>query len=220
MLIFLCAGDTSIHLQNRWNEKFDVWIYYYGDNISNYETYKLNSTYITQGKGLKFENIVQSFHEYDFWKKYDYIWFPDDDIKLDVKDVSIFYELSKLLNSDISQPSLYNMNISHYKLINKPKMVGEWTDFIEIQMPLFKTTIFENTILSFLTDNVWNRSGFGFDYWWSDQWVLKFNYRKLLVHQVQAVHTRPVSVNYSKYNLKPSEDFEKIKNLSMNGILS
>lgn len=216
MLIFICVGDTSIHLHNRWSDKFDVWVYYYGDNETNFEIYKANSTYITRGKGMKFENIVSAFNQYDFWKKYDYLWFPDDDIRLDVKDAFIFYELSKLLNSDISQPSLYNMNVSHYKLIHKANMVGEWIDFIEIQMPLFKTTIFETIILPFLTANVWNRSGFGIDYWWSDQWVSKLNFKKLLVHQVQAIHTRPISVNYGKYNLNPGEDFDKMKTLIMN----
>ena len=213
MLIFISVGDTSIHINNNWNEKFDLWVHYFGDNDSIYETYKLNSTYITRGKGLKFENIVTSFNQYDFWKKYDYIWFPDDDIKIDINDTFLFYELSKLSNSDISQPSLYNMNVSHYKLINKPNMISEWVDFIEIQMPLFKTKIFDNTILPFLTANVWNRSGFGFDFWWSDQWVSSLKFKKLLVHQIQAIHTRPLSLNYNKYNIKPYEDFDKMKNI-------
>jgi hypothetical protein len=216
MIIFLCAGDHSLHIDNGWSEEFDLWIHYYGEDETIYEKYKESCKFITRGKGSKYENITNLLNQHELWKIYDYIWFPDDDIKINSKDLKRFYEYSVYYDVDISQPSLYDINVSHKSLVNKENWNCEWVDFIEIQMPLFKVSIFDKIIFPFLNENKWNKSGFGFDFWWSDKWIEKYNFKKLLVHEIYAIHTNPVGLSYNKQGFNPTNDFNNLKNIVIN----
>ena len=103
-LIMCCAGDDSLHLDWFSDEKnYDLYIIYYGDNTEISKKYQTNSDFFIQKKGEKLHLIHDILIEnINFLESYEYIWIPDCDIKIDVKSINRFFEISKKYSLELS----------------------------------------------------------------------------------------------------------------------
>lgn len=209
-LVVLCAGDNSLHSINSWDKPslrhFDLCIVYFGSNSCMKSIYKSHSDFFFEVIGPKWKNIYSVLSKIPFWKSYSYIWFPDDDLELDVSLVNDMFDLASIHSISLCQPALVNENVSHSKLITDKHFIGDLKpiDFIEIQMPCFETTVFSDIVLPILRDNQDNFSGWGFDFYWSSCIQNKF-----LLNRIVARHTKPVQVNsgfYLEFGINPVDE--------------
>lgn len=213
-LVILCAGNESLHMKNKWSQKgkeFDLSILYYGKDPKVLEEYNKGCQYICEVEGPKWKNIHQILKNNDFWKTYKYIWFPDDDLEVDVDDVNRMFRIVNERNIALSQPSLLNENVSHEGLLHRSNITEDVfeTDFIEIQMPCVRVEEVKEIVFKTLEENEDNISGWGFDHYWA-----KMIREKYIVNSVIVRHTKPVSINsgfYKKYGVNPFEEMKRFK---------
>lgn len=213
-LVILCAGNESLHIKNNWTKnvrEFDLCVLYYGKNEKMCEEYKKGCKYFCEVEGAKWKNIHQILKNNDFWKKYEFIWFPDDDLEVDVEQVNKMFKIVLEKNIGLSQPSLMNENVSHMGLLHRSEMGDVFkAEFVEIQMPCIRKKEVETIVLPMLDENEDNISGWGFDHYWA-----KMIDEKYIVNRVIVRHTKPVSINsgfYEKFGINPFEEMRRFKN--------
>ena len=142
-LVFTSAGDkTDFH--NLWigdNQKYDVMVVYYGKDDTKYNSYAKKADYILKRKGSKFQNFHHIYTNYpEIIDKYDRFFILDDDIIFNVEDINKMFELSKKYNFKICGPTFKNTpecKISHQVTKTKNKNQFRYTNFIEVNVPLF-----------------------------------------------------------------------------------
>lgn len=211
-LIFLCVGDSSLHVANDWHNKnrlFDLFLFYYGNDEIVEQKYRSHvpSSHFHKQKGTKFQNIRVFYKEYGkLLKNYEYIFMPDDDLILSRYDVENFILFCHKKNYYMAQPSLFKGNALHTKLIiiNDGSDTRK-TDFIEIQMPLMKIELFKK-FMGFCLYTYWNQCGWGYDNIWSESSFC--DQPKYVVNSISAIHTRPMAINmgfYKEFNIDPDK---------------
>lgn len=212
-LIVLCAGDESLHEKNMWHEgkrSFDLAIVYYGSDAVTKQKYESYSDYFFEVSGPKWQNIVTVLQNNAFWKNYEYMWLPDDDLEVSLHDVQVMFNIVAKEQCELSQPSLHPQNVSYKFLVHDPNVIMKSVPvrFVELQMPCFKVSTFDNIVFPFLVDNMWSISGWGFDYYWSTRIQ-----RKYLLNSIIVRHTKPVSISsgfYKKFNANPVDEMKKL----------
>ena len=114
-------------------------VIYYGNNPQIESGYRNKANFIKR-KGPKWQLIRYVFTQFDFnWKNYQYIWLPDDDLKISRDDVEEFLLASQKLKLKLSQPSLTAPGLpieEQLKIINdwnlmkqKSKQYVGWMDY-------------------------------------------------------------------------------------------
>lgn len=209
-LVILCAGDTSLHEANLWHRRdlrdFDLCIVYFGANGQVEARYKTQADFFVNTQGPKWRNVWNLVTKFDFWKLYDFVWLPDDDLEIPIDKVNQMFHIVYRDNIALSQPSLYPENATYAVLVHDPRDVRETkpVPFVEIQMPCIRADIFVQTVVPMLTEHHWNLSGWGFDVYWSAH-----TGDKRLINAVVARHTKPVQTNggfYKAYGINPNND--------------
>lgn len=219
-LIIIPAGDNSLHIEADpygWffnNRNYDLYVNYYGENDNIAEEYKAKSDYFSRHKGPKW-SIIRAvlFQTGNFWEKYDYIWFPDDDLRLPNGAISIneLFNIAANFKLNLSQPALIDENVSHKNLIYNPNSLLRFTNFVEIMCPLFSITAFK-TIISTLK-NIEIKSGWGLDYIWPQL----LNYKSIaVIDAIPIHHTRVASFTnkvpnsfYIKFKINPIAEMNR-----------
>ena len=214
-LVIIPVGNNSYHIKNNWHLKndrnFDLCLNYFEDDSNKALLYEKDADYFFRLKGTKWQICISLLETNDFWKNYKYIWFPDDDLVFHLNDVNDMFTLVDSKSYLLAQPSLYNVNVSHIFLTNRGNKSTK-IHFIEIQMPCFEINIFKKYIYNFLIDNKWNKSGWGFDLWWSN--MKQVPVEKYLLHEFKVLHTKRMDINsgfYKKFNINPFQDNDIIK---------
>ena len=121
----------------------------------------------------KWENILWFLGNYNIWKKYEFLWFPDDNINISEKDIMTYLNIVNENKIKISQPSIYksgkNKSHVHKVLLHNPKKSFRKSHFIENKLVCFKRSYVEDKLLPFLKQNEnYLQSGWGLDIWWSE----------------------------------------------------
>ena len=121
----------------------------------------------------KWENILWFLSNYNIWKNYEYLWFPDDDITITEEEIMTYLNIVEENDMKISQPSIYksakNKSYIHKVLLHNPKESFRKSHFIENKLVCFKRTCVEDEILPFLKQNEdFLHTGWGLDIWWSN----------------------------------------------------
>lgn len=149
-LVFTSAGDKT-QFDNLWcgeNQEYDVMIVYYGDNEDNYQKYYEKVNYILKRKGSKFQNFHYIYQNYkEILAKYDRFFILDDDIVFNVDDINQMFALSRKYNFEICGPTFKKVpecKISHTITITENKNQFRYTNFIEVNVPLFNRTALDN----------------------------------------------------------------------------
>ena len=132
-----------------------------------------NNKFLTNVKS-KWENILWFLSKYNIWRKYEYLWFPDNNIKITEEEIMTYLNIVDENEMKISQPSIYrsprNKNFVHKVLLNNFKQSERLrkTHFVENKLVCFKRTFVETELLPFLKENEDHlNTGWGIDIWWS-----------------------------------------------------
>ena len=130
-----------------------------------------NNKYTTTRKS-KWENILWFLSNYSIWKKYEYLWFPDDNIRITEEEIMTYLNIVDENEMKISQPSIYksvkNKSHVHKVLLHNSRQSFRKSHFIENKLVCFKRTYVEDELVPFLKQNEdWLQSGWGLDIWWS-----------------------------------------------------
>ena len=197
-LVISTVGDKSLH--KTWLSKdknFDLILLYYGDNPDVSLSYTQDTKLVFQGKGFKWHLIkALLLGKPELIQNYDYIWFPDDDVKIDPTDVNKLFDLVYEYNLLLAQPSMIGYT-SHQITIPQPNSLLRYTNFVEVLAPLMSTKIINKVIDTFDA----NYSSWGLDHLWP--YLLNYPEDKIaIVDSIVMEHTKPVG-NPDLYNKIP-----------------
>jgi hypothetical protein len=146
-LVFTSAGDNT-NFEKLWisNEKnYDIFVVYYGDNDKTFSEYESKVQFITKRKGSKFQNFYFLFlNYYELISSYDYFFILDDDIIISASDIQEMFSIAERYNLSICGPSfLPESKISFLETVHKKDIFLEYTNFVEVNVPLFsKSALF------------------------------------------------------------------------------
>jgi hypothetical protein len=205
--VFSSVGDNT-SFDSLWindNMEYDVYIIYYGDNEDNFNKYKSKVKFIEKRKGSKFQNFKYFYDNYnDIINKYDRFFILDDDIILNVEDINNMFKISKQYNLDICGPSfLPESKISWKITTHKPNVILTYTNFVEVNVPLFSKTALDK----FMNVLDYSLIGWGIDflYIWVNGRDKKNAYA--IIHSIHCINPRDNKKN-SKRELNLIKDSE------------
>lgn len=142
-LVFTSAGDKT-QFDNLWcgeNQEYDIMVVYYGNQEEIYQKYFKKVNYILKRKGSKFQNFNYIYQNYkELLAKYERFFILDDDIVFDVDNINKMFSLSRKYNFEICGPTFKNVpkcKISHKITMSEEKNQFRYTNFIEVNVPLF-----------------------------------------------------------------------------------
>lgn len=187
VLAVIRCGDKSLH--PNWvnqNSNFDVVLSYFGDSIK----YNLSHIkHVHYFKGSKWEGLYNFFEKNtSLWKKYDYIWLPDDDLDTNTTTLNQYFLLNHKYKFSLSQPALTtNSYYSHPMLLQVSNFIYRNTNFVEVMAPCFSKDAFEKCWETFAE----NKSGWGLDSLWPK--ILQGE-NIGVIDQYPIHHTRPVGI--------------------------
>lgn len=179
-LLFTSAGERAI-INKYWvdsNRIYDIFLCYYGDNKDN--DLKQHTDYYAERKGSKFQNF------YHFWMNsnnlndsttiiknnpnksdfditnYDYYFIVDDDIIISTDNINKLFKIIDLFSLYIIQPSFIpkKSQISHLITVSQPNLFMRFTNFIEVNTPVFSKFAIEKCMKIYDPILV----GYGIDY--------------------------------------------------------
>lgn len=213
-LVVLCAGKGSLHRANRWHRKdlraFQLWLVVYEDDAEYTEAEDADRIFRVKGSKWDLIRAVAPDVRSRCQEGGGWVWFPDDDLEVDVEAVNAFFEIlnqSLAGRTCLAQPSLAPINVSCRELVQRPGgPVMRKTGFVEIQMPCVSRDVLDR-FLDFVLENPENKTGWGMDCLWSE-WK---GVEKWVVDGVVVVHTRPVDIRRGFYaGLNPAEEKMRI----------
>ncbi len=187
-LVVVRAGDQSLH--PHWTSTlatrdWDLVVSYFGDDPHRFRG--AGETRVDD-KGLKWQGLHALLTRDDFWHKYDYIWFPDDDLATDQATISKFFHHVVDLGLALAQPALsWSSYYSHPVTVQRPSFRARWTNFIEIMAPCFERRFLETCLPTFAE----TLSGWGLDWVWPHRLGAETR-RSAIIDAVAVTHTRPV----------------------------
>jgi len=115
-------------------------------------------------KGLKW-NFARKYLTPEYCKKYDYIFFWDDDIDVEGFSCENFIDIMERNNLEVGQPSLSDKSTVSHKITraNKKYRIGRYTDFVEIMIPVYKREAWSKFWKMIKTDEMSSGWGWGYD---------------------------------------------------------
>jgi hypothetical protein len=138
--------------------------------------------------GPKWTGIRQLLNEWDGWRDYDYIWFPDDDIAADQATIAKMFEVAHGVGLELFAPALHESSYyAHFITMRNTSFYGRWVGFVEIMVPGFSVRALERLRPTLdLSVTGW---GWGLD----SLWPKLLEYKNVgIVDAAPVVHTRPV----------------------------
>jgi len=163
-MLFSSVGDNT-NFDSLWinnDMKYDVYVIYYGDDENIFNKYKNTVKFIEKRKGSKFQNFKYFYEKYfEIINNYEYFFILDDDIVIDVNNINNMFEIAKKYDLSICAPSfLKSSKISHAITKQKGNTILTYTNFVEVNTPLFNKKSLQNLMI-FLD---YSLIGFGIDY--------------------------------------------------------
>ena len=94
-------------------------------------------------KGQKWLGLQALLNRDDFWRRYDYIWFPDDDLATDQGAINDLFRKAAELDLALAQPALsWTSFYSHPVTIRHQSFRVRMTNFVEIMAPFASSARF------------------------------------------------------------------------------
>ncbi len=125
-------------------------------------------------------------------EKYDYFWFPDDDIAANAADINRLIDLGRRHGLALFQPALDDQSYySHLITLRHPSFAVRFTNFIEIMVPVLSRDLLKLALPTIAE----MRSGFGLDFVWPEMAARMGppgQPRVAIIDSVTVRHTRPV----------------------------
>lgn len=194
-LVILRAGPDLLHpawLQG-WPERARTWDLC----LCTYDagTTTTATEYRAHYPGSKFQGLARLLAEENFWRGYDYVWFPDDDLLADWQTINRMFELCRAYGLALAQPSLAPGSFVNHQITRRAEAgaVLRFTSFVEIMAPVFSQAALRRAAATFAL----NPSGYGLDHLWQaiiDAPPTAF----AILDAVSVVHTRPIGASYDR----------------------
>lgn len=164
MLAVVRCGDQSLH--RSWavgDPGFDVAVSYFGNDQ---EAAFPEATYVHRYKGGKWDGIFAFFQAFpQTLRRYDYVWFPDDDIAASAGDVNELIRCGHAHGLDLFQPALDTKSyFSHLLTLQHASFRLRYCNFVEIMVPVLSRRLLEQALPTMAE----TRSGFGLDFLWAE----------------------------------------------------
>ena len=162
-LVVVRAGDASLHpawVDPSHPRSFDLVVSYYGRDPERYRDAPFRRV---DDPGQKFEGLKALLEREGFWRDYDWIWLPDDDLATEPAGIDRMFAMMEALSFDLAQPSLDWH--SHYWwgiTLRSPSFCVRCTDMVEIMAPCFSRGFLERCLPTFGA----NLSGWGLSFVW------------------------------------------------------
>jgi hypothetical protein len=210
-LVVVRAGDQSLHPQwtsDLTTRTWDLVVSYFGKDPARFRS---AGEIRIDDRGLKYGGLHTLLTRQDFWRSYEYVWLPDDDLAAEQSAIDGLFEIMARLDLALAQPALsWTSFYSFFVTIRNPSFRVRLTDFVEIMAPCFHRPFLETCVPTF-TENL---SGWGLDWLWPRLLPAKPR-RCAIVDDVQVTHTRPVGgPTYEKLReagVTPRAEFEALK---------
>jgi len=188
-MIFTSAGDIANFIKFWCCDKeqtYDIYVYYYGDNEDIYRLYESKVKYINKSKGSKFQNFYKFWNTYpEIIKEYDRFFILDDDIEISCEDINKMFNISREYNLEICGPSFKSESkISHRITLHKLNTILSYTNFVEVNVPLFSKNALENLMKVY--DPILIGWGIDFLYIWANGIDKTSSYA--IIHKIQCVN--------------------------------
>jgi len=195
-LVILRAGPESLH--PAWLHEcpegartWDLCVCTYGAG-----TPESAAEHRTHYPGSKFEGLSRLLADHGFWRGYDYVWFPDDDLLTDWQTINRMFELCRAYGLALAQPSLAPGSCINHPITRRTGGGGaglRFTSFVEIMAPIFSQPALRRLAGSFAL----NPSGYGLDHLWPaiiDEPPTAI----AILDAVSVLHTRPIGASYDQ----------------------
>lgn len=141
---------------------FDLWITYYGADHGRYSD---SCEYYCERKGGKFPNLYAAYKEnQELFLSYDAIMVMDDDIMIDSRRLNRLFSLVEKNGLWLAQPAFEGGKISHEITVRRPGVFMTYTNFVEMNVPIFSRQALERYMAVYDPRLV----GWGNDWWFLD----------------------------------------------------
>ena len=215
-LIIICAGDDSLHKKKKWfakSRKYVLCVNYFGDKNNTKKSFREECDIYIESQGPKWVIIRNILMKTKFWRNFDFVALPDDDLDVTVGKWNKLFQYGHKYKLNLYQPSLVdngNEYVVHKYLTQHKECDFRYTDFVEIMTPIFSKSALRKSY-KLLTDPM-IKSGWGVDY------IIPRNILKnkgvAIIDSVPIIHTKPLghvdaakkSSFYKKYNIDPEKE--------------
>jgi hypothetical protein len=198
-LIISAVGDNSLHEKWVGSDSVDLFLIYYGNNETNLKKYKSQSTYFLNIKTKSKYEFLKEIITDNFEKiqQYGYIWLPDDDLDIDIKDIEEMFLIMEKYDLWIAQPSVVN-NVNLPITANKPDSDIRFTNFVEVMAPAFKKETMLYLSHTFgATESMW-----GMEHVWNALLGAPKN-KIAVIDKLIMKHTKTTGSDYSRFKTSP-----------------
>jgi hypothetical protein len=210
-LVVVRAGDHSLHPQ--WTSdfatrKWDLVVSYFGEDP---DRFRSAGEIRIDDRGQKYGGLHTLLTRQDFWRNYEYIWLPDDDLAAEQSAIDELFEIMAQMDLALAQPALsWTSFFSYVVTVRNPSFRLRLTNFVEVMAPCFHRPFLETCVPTF-TENL---SGWGLSWLWPR--LLPAEPRRCaIVDQVQVTHTRPVGGpiydRLREAGITPRDELEELK---------
>tara|TARA_B100000963_G_C22633491_1_gene676271 strand:+ start:45 stop:821 length:777 start_codon:yes stop_codon:yes gene_type:complete len=217
-IIIICAGDDSYHHKKKWfakSRKYILCVNYFGSKNNMKKNYRDECDIYIESQGPKWVIIRNILMKTKFWKKFDFIAFPDDDLDITVTKWNKLFQYGHKYNLNLYQPALVDNGpeyIVHTHLTQHTECDFRYSDFVEIMIPIFSKNALKKSF-KILSDSM-IKSGWGVDY------IIPRNILRnkgvAIIDSVPITHTKPLAHSnsskkssfYKKYNIDPEKELK------------
>ncbi len=186
-LVIVRAGEGSLHPRwttDRATRRWDLVVSYFGSDPARFRD---EGDPRIDDAGQKWHGLHALLTRTDFWRSYDHIWLPDDDLAADQGAIDRLFDTMHACELVLAQPALsWGSFHSHAITVRHPSFTVRLTNFVEIMAPCFSRDALERCLPTF-TESL---SGWGLDFAWPA--LLDPGERIGIVDAAEVTHTRPV----------------------------
>lgn len=192
--VISAVGKNSLH--SKWLEgrcDFDLHLIVYDDSINEF---RRDTDYLCHIKGYKLKVIYKYLEMHpEVKERYDYFFFPDDDIRMDAAIINTLFEDMRRYRLQIAQPAL---RLSYYTWRHTLKdryCKLHYTNFVEMMIPCFSREALDKVLFTFNE----NETGWGTETHWPV--LINASQRDMaIIDEVSVVHTRPIQSGQTVHN--------------------
>lgn len=189
-LVVMRAGNAALYPQWKSAEgrSWDLAISFYGEGRPQW-----GQEYFIPAKGPKWEPIFRWFADNrEIIARYDYFWFPDDDIVTTWENVNDFFQICRDYDLQLAQPALtHDSFICHAVTEQDSTCLLRFTMFVEGMVPAFRSDA-----LRLCLPVMEEESRFGWGHDWVFPMLLGYPPSKIAIVDACPVrHTRPARIN-------------------------
>ena len=208
-LIVITQTD-DISLCRDWvfeDSDIDFFIRLYSDDCNEInELASFENVNVVHMKGEKWPSIKKLLTSKKINKKYDYYFFPDNDLLMTPDTIkSIYHFLCKNV-IELAQPSLrHDSFFSHLITLQINGLSYRNTNFVELMCPIFSKRYLFDIMKYFDEVNM----GGALDIFWSSYLIQNYNTYPKIIDECVVMHTKPVGIDYKNSKYREDVDFQK-----------